>query len=161
MSSSLPAEAGGAAPSESWRAADTVVDARFRYVHRLQVRFRDLDGLGHVNHVTYLTYVEQARTLYFQQVLGIPVPDDLRWVVATVRCDYLAPLAFAEAVDVGWRLIRLGRSSADYEFELAANGRPVARGATVMVYADPRVGRSLPIPDAMRRSMADFDGLEA
>ena len=29
--------------------------------HRLQVRFRDCDPLGHVNNAVYLTYLEQAR----------------------------------------------------------------------------------------------------
>lgn len=142
------------------RPSDTPVDPRFRYVHRLQVRFRDLDALGHVNHAVYLTYVEQARTVYFQEILGMAVPDELRWVIATQRCDYLAPLAFAEIVDVGWRLTRLGRSSADFEFELAAGGRPVARGGGVIVYADPRAGRAEPIPDRLRRRAADFDGIE-
>ena len=144
----------------AWRPDDTAVDPRFRYVHRLQVRFRDLDALGHVNHAIYLTYVEQARTLYFLQVLRMRVPDDLRWVIATQRCDYLAPLAFAEIVDVGWRLTRLGRSSADFEFELASGGRPVARGGGVMVYADPREGRSISMPDELRRIAAEFDGIE-
>ena len=144
-------------PDGVWRPRDTALDSRFRYVHRLQVRFRDVDSLGHVNHAAYLTYVEEARTQYSRDVMGLRVPDDLRWVVATQRCDYLAPLAFSDLVDVGWRLTGLGRSSAKFEFELASNGRPVARGDGVMVYADPRAGRSLPIPDDLRRIAAEFD----
>ena len=144
----------------AWRPDDTVVDRRFRYVHRLQVRFGDLDALGHVNHATYLTYVEQARTMYAREVLGVDVPDALRFVIATLRCDFLAPIAFAEIVDVGWRLTRLGRSSGHYEFELAAAGRAVGRGDTVIVWADPRVGRSIPLPDELRRRAAEFDAVE-
>ena len=64
------------APDPS-RPADCHVDPRFRYVRRIEVRFRDLDALGHVNHVVYLTYVEQVRTQYFQDVLGIDVPTGL------------------------------------------------------------------------------------
>ena len=141
------------------RPADTVLDPRFRYVHRLQVRFGDLDALGHVNHAAYLTYVEQARTMYAREVLGVDVPDALRFVIATLRCDFLAPLAFADVVDVGWRLTRLGRSSGHYEFELAAAGRVVGRGDTVIVWADPRAGRSIPLPEELRRRAAEFDGL--
>ena len=44
------------------RPPDTHVEARFRYVRRIETLFRDLDALGHVNHVVYLTYVEQVRT---------------------------------------------------------------------------------------------------
>ena len=154
----MPGEAAGGAPA--WRPADTVVDPRFRYVYRLQVRFGDLDALGHVNHAKYLTYVEQARTMYALEVLGVDVPDALRFVIATLRCDFLAPLAFAEIVDIGWRLTRLGRSSLHFEYELVAGGRAVGRGDTVVVWADPRAGRAIPLPDELRRRAAEFDGLE-
>jgi acyl-CoA thioester hydrolase len=155
-----PAGRGPLAPGPASRPGDTVVDSRFRYVHRLQVRFRDLDALGHVNHALYLTYVEQARTMYCLEVMGLAVPDALRWVVATQRCDYLAPLAFADVVDVGWKLNRVGRSSIEFEFELASGGRAVARGGGVMVWADPRAGRAVAIPEQMRRIAIEFDGLE-
>ena len=157
MSDGHAERAAGGDPA--WRPDDTAVDPRFRYVHRLQVRFGDLDALGHVNHATYLTYVEQARTMYAKDVLGVDVPYALRFVIATLRCDFLAPLAFAELVDVGWRLTRLGRSSGHYEFELAAAGRVVGRGDTVIVWADPRAGRSIPLPEELRRRAAQFDGL--
>ena len=158
---SSPGSAGAPPPSKpsTWRPADSAVDPRFRYVHRLQVRFRELDALGHVNHAVYLTYVEQARTMYFRDVMCLDVPDELRWVMATQRCDYLAPLAFADLVDVGWRLTGLGRSSAQFEFELVSGAGPVARGGGVMVWADPRAGRALPIPDELRRIAAEFDDL--
>lgn len=123
------------------------------------MRFRELDALGHVNHAVYLTYVEQARTMYFRDVMRLAVPDELRWVMASQRCDYLAPLAFADLVDVGWRLTALGRSSAPFEFELVSAARPVARGDGVMVWADPRAGRAIPIPDELRQIAAAFDGL--
>ena len=29
--------------------------------HRVQMRWRDLDGLGHVNHTVVLTYLEEGR----------------------------------------------------------------------------------------------------
>jgi acyl-CoA thioesterase FadM len=31
------------------------------YRHRLSVRFRDCDAMGHVNHAVYFTYFEQCR----------------------------------------------------------------------------------------------------
>ena len=108
------------------RPADTRVDERFHFVRRIEVRFRDLDALGHVNHVVYLSYVEQARTVWFTQVLGLTIPAN--WVIARVACDYALPLAFAEIVDVGWRLTRLGRASADYEFVVMRGADMVARG---------------------------------
>lgn len=141
------------------RPADSAVDARFRYVRRIDVRFRDLDALGHVNHVVYLSYVEQVRTAYFAEVFGIAVPHELTWVIARVSCDYLLPLAFGERVDVGWRISRLGGASADYEFVLVRGDRVVARGDGVLVNSDARAARSAPIPAAWREAAATFEGI--
>lgn len=155
----MPAEPAARAATPASRPPDTTVDPSFRYVHRLQVRFRDLDCLGHVNHAAYLAYVEQARTLYFHELTGIAIPDGLRWVIRALSVEYMAPLGFGEVVDTGWRLARLGRSSADYRFELAAGGRVVAEGSGVLVYADPRAGRSEPIPDEYRAIIAAYEGI--
>jgi acyl-CoA thioester hydrolase len=139
----------------------TGLDGRFRYVRDIAVRFGDLDALGHVNHVVYLTYVEQVRTAYFHEVMGIAVPDDLTWVIASVQYTFLAPLAFGDVVAVGWRISRLGRASADYEAEIWRGETMVARGSGTLVNADPRAGRSVPIPDAWRAAVAAFEGIPA
>jgi acyl-CoA thioester hydrolase len=141
------------------RPADSAVNARFRYVRRIEVRFRDLDALGHVNHVVYLSYVEQVRTQYFQEVMDIAVPDGLTWVIATVSCEYLLPLAFCDVVDVGWRISRLGGASAEYEFVLLRGAEVVARGGGVLVNSDRRAARSSPIPDEWRANAARFEGI--
>lgn len=133
----------------------------YRYVRRIEVRFRDLDILHHVNHVVYLTYVEQVRTQYLFEVLGIQVPSGKNavFVIATVHCQYLLPLAWGDEVDVGWRITRLGNSSIDYIFELRRGGDVVANGNGVMVNADPRAGKSARIPDEWRAGLAAFEGI--
>jgi len=39
------------------------------YTTEIDVRFRDIDAMGHVNNAVYATYIEQARTEYFRDVL--------------------------------------------------------------------------------------------
>ncbi|MGH2479147.1 MAG: acyl-CoA thioesterase, partial [Ktedonobacteraceae bacterium] len=34
----------------------------------LQIRFRDLDPLAHVNNTVYFTYLEEARSYYMDQL---------------------------------------------------------------------------------------------
>jgi acyl-CoA thioester hydrolase len=137
------------------------IDARFRYVRDVAVRFGDLDALGHVNHVVYLTYVEQVRTAYFRDVMGLTVPDDLTWVIASVQYTFLVPLGFGDVVTVAWRISRLGRASADYEAEVWRGETLAARGSGTLVNADPRAGRSMPIPLPWREAVAAFEGIPA
>ena len=57
------------------------------FEHELEVRFRDCDGLGHVNNAVYLTYLEQARFAFWQRLTGVSgIPRS--FIVARVECDY-------------------------------------------------------------------------
>jgi Thioesterase-like superfamily len=38
------------------------------FIHRLEVRFRDCDPMGHVNNAVYLTYLEQARFSHWRAI---------------------------------------------------------------------------------------------
>src|SRR5438094_48480 len=42
----------------------------FAFSHRIEVRFRDCDPMGHVNHAVYLTYLEQCRFAYWRHLTG-------------------------------------------------------------------------------------------
>jgi acyl-CoA thioester hydrolase len=127
----------------------------------MEVRFRDVDILGHVNHVVYLTYVEQVRTQYFYELLGIQLPsgNPTAFVIATIECVFLKPIGWGRPVDVGWRFSRLGRSSADYMYEIACGDEIVSRGHGVMVNADPVAGTSAPIPERWREILSAFEGI--
>jgi len=46
----------------------------YPFVHRERVRFRDLDGMAHVNNAVFSTYLEQARLAWF----GRPTPSRSR-----------------------------------------------------------------------------------
>ena len=37
----------------------------YPFVHREHVRFRDLDGMAHVNNAVFSTYLEEARLAWF------------------------------------------------------------------------------------------------
>ena len=87
------------------------------------------------------------------------MPAGLTWVIAGVSCEYLLPLVFGDAVDVGWRLSRLGRASAEYEFVLMRGAEVVARGGGVLVNSDARAARSAPIPEAWRAAAASYEGI--
>ena len=40
----------------------------FPFVYRDTVRFRDLDGMGHVNNAVFLTYMESARIAFLSSL---------------------------------------------------------------------------------------------
>jgi len=61
----------------------------------IEIRWRDLDVYGHVNHVVYLTYLEEARDEWLSHAL--PDPDNLwGYLVARIEIDYRRELSLAE-----------------------------------------------------------------
>ena len=123
----------------------------FAYRHRLHVRFRDCDAMGHVNHAVYFTYFEQCRLTFWREQTGSPSPH-ARVIIARAECDYRAPAHFGDELEIRLRLGPIGRSSftLTYEIVQAASDALVAVGRTAMVSYDYAAGKSVPLPDAAR-----------
>lgn len=135
------------------------MDGDFRFELPLEVRFRDLDALGHVNHATFLTYFEEARTAYWMKLVGTGTLDALDFILARVECDYRASLVFPETVRVGVRCSRIGGKSFDLEYRvLRQDGGLAATGRTVQVGFDYSSGTTRPIEEHARRMLTEFEG---
>jgi len=131
----------------------------FRHTTAIQVRFADLDVLGHLNHAKYLTYMEHARILYIREVCGFDGDwEDFGVILANITCDYLMPVAFAETITVYTRCSRMGGKSFDFEYVLKNEAdETVANGKTVLVAFDYDENTTIPIPQVWRDNMTEFE----
>lgn len=123
------------------------------YTHRLDVRFRDCDPMGHVNNAVYLTYLEQARlNLWLERWQVDPRKAGEGIILARAELDFRSPAVYGETLAVRLRVGAIGRSSFTYEYEVveADAGRLVLSARTVLVWYDYAAGRSVPIPDPIR-----------
>ena len=123
----------------------------FPFVHREIVRFRDLDGMGHVNNAVFSTYLEQARLAWFGETTELPLEDV---ILARTEIDFRRPVAWGETVEFGVRPSRLGTKSFELEYELRSGGRTVAEAKSVLVGYDYERGESIPIPDRWRKRLS-------
>lgn len=130
----------------------------FRHHTPIQVRWADMDALGHVNNATYLTYLEQARIGYFN-ALGLwdGSMDKLGLIMARVVLDYRVPLVASDEVHVFTRCARLGGKSFDTEQVIARRAKDgsggieiAAQGTITVVVFDYAANQSAPIPQAWR-----------
>jgi acyl-CoA thioester hydrolase len=130
----------------------------FRFAHALEVRFRDLDALGHVNNAVYLTYFESGRMAWW---LHLTHRSDLRRdvILARAEVDFRSPAAYPEVLDVGVRCASIGRSSFVVEQAITERRtrRLVAEARMVLVHYDYEAGRSTPLTDDLRRQLLDQD----
>ena len=118
------------------------------FEHQVHVRWRDVDALGHVNHAVFLTYLEEGRDAFFQQVFG-GEPD---YVVARVEVDLRAEVRFTEReVTVRLEVERLGTTSlTTRETVLTRAGETAAEARVVTVRWDRRARKPVPFSEAER-----------
>jgi acyl-CoA thioester hydrolase len=124
----------------------------FAFSHRLAVRFRDCDAMGHVNHAVYFTYLEQCRIAWWRHLggsRGLPGADT---IIAHAACDYRAPAFAHDELDILLKLGECGTSSFTllYAIVNAGTAKRVADATTVSVTFDYATGRTVRIPDATR-----------
>jgi len=133
------------------------------FIHRLDVRFRDCDPMGHVNNAVYLTYLEQSRLAHWRSLWGFGTPQlppgRPGVILARVECDYKRPATYGETLEIRLTIGELGRSSFRYEYEIVDDkGRTVLTAKTVQVMYDYAAGKPVPIPDDIRTLLSPGPG---
>ena len=118
---------------------------------RIEIRWRDVDGYGHVNNAAYLTYLEEGRDAWLASVLG-SLEAIYAYVIAHVEIDFRRELRHGDReVLVRCRLDRLGSSSIRTREEvLTRNGELAAEAAAVLVARELGQGGSRPLTETER-----------
>lgn len=131
----------------------------FRFAFPVEVRFRDLDALGHVNNAVYLTYLESARMAWWLHVTGRADLSGMDMILARVEVDYRSPVSYGESLEVGVRCVSIRRSSFVLESAITerGTGRLVAEARKVLVHYDYAAGRSVPLSEEMRQRLLAQD----
>jgi acyl-CoA thioester hydrolase len=127
-------------------------------VHRARVEWIDTDAAGIYHNTTVVRFAEaaEAELMRAYDIPGyFPVAPRVRYEV-----EFEASIRFGEEVETRVELIRLGRSSMTFGFEVwrnSADGKPncrAARGSYVTVHVpDNATGGSAPWPAAWRSAL--------
>jgi acyl-CoA thioester hydrolase len=123
----------------------------------IAVRWRDLDAFDHVNNSSFLTYLEEARIRWLAGIEGKWFGPSFLPVLASVRLDYRRPMPYPTAIVVELASERVGRSSLTIAHRIVAendSGILYCDGAVVLVWTDTATGRSVDLPEAIRRAVS-------
>jgi len=130
-----------------------------RHLTKAHVRWDDLDGFGHVNNATYLTYIQEARanfTWYSRKEAGLePVFSDM--VVGRAEVDFIVPIYEGGFdLDVAIWVAKIGNSSFDLVYELSSPLGLHARGRTVQVAVSMETKKSRPLTQEEREFLTGY-----
>lgn len=112
----------------------------------IEIRWRDMDAVGHVNNAVYLNYLEETRDEWVELALaGSGSSGD--FVIARVAIDFRRELRQSDdRVVVSCKLVRVGRSSITTQETIRTLGGELAAEAeAVLVARDAASGRSRPL----------------
>ena len=107
----------------------------------IQLRYSDLDTLGHVSNTVYASYLELGRVEWYREIPGKLMPS----VVANLNIDFLGEIRFEDKVHVITRCTKVGNKSIHLSQEIYANDRRVTTAVVVLVGFDPETRKTAPL----------------
>ena len=127
----------------------------FPFHHKTKTRWRDLDAFRHVNNATFLSYIEDARILFFKR-WGINLKEK-SLIVAAVKIDYLKQLSHPTNLIVGQKVARLGSKSFDIQSAIFIEGKekPICSSIITSVCYDFIKNKTVPIFDEIKSDYHD------
>ena len=121
---------------------------------RIQIRWGDMDAMGHVNNAVYFRYLEIARVEWLDSLGGAPNPGGQGPVIVNAFCNFYKQLAYPGEVLAKHYVSNPGRSSFDTWITLERSDQPglvYAAGGATTVWMDFPAQKSAPLPDWLRR----------
>jgi acyl-CoA thioester hydrolase len=129
----------------------------------IQVRFADIDKLGHVNNAKYLTYFEIARMQFFED--EFKNITDLDWktkglILAKTEVEFLSPILLEDLVEIETYCTKIGNKSFELAyrvFKKKNNERTLAaKGSSVLVTYNYIEQKSIPIEESWKNELKRF-----
>lgn len=121
----------------------------------VQIRYRDLDSLGHVNNAVHLTYFEMGRVSLLEKFIGKLDPNNVGFVIVHSEVDYRKPIYLSSRLEVETTISQVGDTSFTFSHvlnDLDARDKPFAYGKTVGVLIDSE-GRKMKLPEDFRKML--------
>ncbi len=134
----------------------------YKHKTQIQIRFKDVDAMGHVNNANHFTYFEIARVHYFNEVVN----ETINWskqgiILAHMEIDYRNPILLTDEVWVYTGIIHLGMKSFEVGYQIIRiiNGKEIiaAEGKSVQVCFDYDTNKTIPIPDLWKQKVLAYE----
>lgn len=126
----------------------------------IQLRFNDIDVLGHVNNTAYFSFFDLGKTAYFEAVRG----EHIEWkgidiVIRHVETDFLAPTFYKDQVEVDTAVIKLGNKSLQLQQRIIDTRTNQVKCVcrTVMVGFDPETNQAKEISPCWKEAIRQYE----
>lgn len=140
-----------------------IKEEKFNYTLPIQIRFSDIDAVGHINNNIYFSYFDLGKTTYFENMKA----SQVSWiegfiVIAHIESDFYSPVYYKESIVVDTKVIKIGTKSVTMlqQIRSVTTGEIKCRCKSVMVAYDAVLQTSMNIPDVWKNAIAAYEGME-
>lgn len=137
-----------------------VYEIQYKHSVPVQLRFNDIDSLGHVNNSIYFSFYDLGKIRYFSTVRPeMKEIRDIDLVVANVNANFLMPIFLQENVSVQTTTVSIGNKSVKLAQQIVNDrGDIKAVCETILVGFDFKSGETKLISDEWRRAIEAYEG---
>ncbi|MCW8881384.1 MAG: acyl-CoA thioesterase [Sedimenticola sp.] len=127
----------------------------YRYFYTIPTRWNDNDQFGHLNNVIYYRLYEALIVQYLTEAGLDWMKDPVIPYAAESLCRFRRAVSFPDLLDLGLRVMKVGRTSVVYAVAMFRKGEQeaAATGHWVHVYVDRESQQPMPVPELIRSVM--------
>ncbi len=134
---------------------------QFKHTLPIQLRFNDVDSLGHVNNTVYFSFYDLGKTAYFNEIKNSKDSlEDAGLVIANIQVNFLLPVFPNEKIAVQTAVSEIGNKSFKlFQQVIDADTEEIKCVCqTVMVGYNIETKTTESISDAWKQAISDFEG---
>lgn len=121
--------------------------------HTIQVRWGDMDALGHINNAMYFRYMESARVAYLSKIGILLGHDNQSFVLANTMCNFILPTSYPANITIETYVSKLGNSSVDFIHKFINNDKKdeiTAIGLATAVWVNLIKNKAIALPTQIK-----------
>jgi len=140
---------------------EEIKEETFRASLPIQIRFNDIDALGHINNNVYFSFFDLGKTTYFEDLKASYVSwTDGIVVIARIEVDFIAPVFYKEPIVVESKITKIGNKSAVFlqQIRNSLTNEIKCSATSVVVTYNPKTMTAMPIPAIWRNAISEYEG---
>jgi acyl-CoA thioester hydrolase len=123
----------------------------FKFWTKSHTRWGDMDGLRHINHAAYLSYMETARMEWLNELgfVNKRWEGELGVILASLSVDYFSQLHHPEELEIGLVVSKIGTKSFNLLTGIFNKGKQelIVQATFILVAFNYKLNKSIPVPD--------------
>ncbi|MBN1226921.1 MAG: acyl-CoA thioesterase [Deltaproteobacteria bacterium] len=125
----------------------------------IDIRFKDIDLMGHVNNAVFFTYFEEGRKALYESLFNSAELNDFSFILAHISCDFLRPIKLNDSVIVQLWISETGKKRFGIKYILADKKNKsivYAKGYSVQVFYDYKKNMTVPVAQGFIEKISEY-----